>query len=154
MRKILIPAAVIAAAVAVPAQAKSPNPHPPQSHKCKPHSHAYVGSGALVSQSLTQTQGAATATKKDDRWSGDITVNVTRANHHAQKGEQTYTLTDARVRWYDANHDGTSDVPAAGDRVKLIGKITTLSKKCDQTGFTPTTTIKKAYFKKAKAPKS
>jgi hypothetical protein len=152
MRKFLLSAAVLAAVVAVPAQAKSPNPHPPQSNKCKPHKHAYIAYGTLVSQSLTQSKGADTPDKKsDDRWSGSITVNVTKVNHHAQKGEQTYTLTDARVRWYDADHNGQVDTPKAGDRTKLIGKITTLSKKCDQTGFTPEITIKQVKFNPAKA---
>jgi hypothetical protein len=33
--------------------------------------------------------------------------------------------------------------PVAGDRVQVMGKVTTLAKKCVQTGFTPTVTIKR-----------
>ena len=59
-----------------------------------------------MSQSLTQTAGAETAAKGDDRYTGDVVVNVTRANHKGLKGEQTLTLTNGRVKWYDANGDG------------------------------------------------
>ena len=44
----------------------------------------------------------------------------------------------------DTNSDGSVglDDLAKGDRVHLIGKITALAKKCSQTGFTATTTIR------------
>lgn len=154
MRKLMICAVALAAALAVPAQGKPTKPHPAKSHKCTPHKVAYKASGPLVGQSaLTQTAGADTPKRGDDRYSGTLTVNVTKANHHAAKGEQNYTLDNARVRFYDADHNGTPEQPKAGDRVKLIGKITRLSKKCDATGFTPTTTIRKVDFKPAKTAK-
>jgi hypothetical protein len=154
MRKLMICAIVaLAAALAVPAQGKPNKPHPAKSHKCTPHKVAYKASGPFVSESLTQTAGASTPKRGDDRYSGDLTVDVTKANHHAAKGEQTYTLDNARVRFYDADHNATPDQPKAGDRAKLIGKITRLAKKCDSTGFTPTITIRKVDFKPAKTPK-
>jgi hypothetical protein len=158
MRKLTICAVALAAMLAVPAQGKPTKPdpakpHPAKSHKCTPHKVAYKASGPLVSQTLTQTAGADTPKRGDDRYSGPLTVNVTKANHHAAKGEQTYTLDNARVRYYDADHNGTPEQPTTGDRVKLIGKITRLSKKCDTTGFTPTTTIRKVDFKPAKTAK-
>ena len=58
---------------------------------------------------------------------------------------------NARVKFYDANHDGTADTPKAGDRVKVKGRITRLAKKCDQTGFTPKITVRRVEFKPAKA---
>ena len=156
MRKIAIAATALAAAVAVPAQAHHANSdkpdkpdHTSKSHKCKPHSVAYRAKGTLESQSLTQTQGAGTTTRRDDRYSGDLTVNVKKASHHGATGSQTYTLDNAKVRFYDANHDGTADTPQAGDRVKVKGRITHLSKKCDQTGFTPTVTVRRVEFKPA-----
>jgi hypothetical protein len=155
MRKILITAAAGAALAVAPALAAKPAAkpaHPTTPAKCKTHSVGYNAKGTLVSQALSQSKGADTATKSDDRWSGDITVNVTKANHKGLKGEQTLTLTDAKVRWYDADHNGTADTPAAGDRVGLHGKVTKLGKKCDQTGFTPTVTVKKVDLKKAKTP--
>jgi hypothetical protein len=153
MRKLTICAVALAAVLAVPAHGKPTKPHPAKSHKCTPHKVAYKASGTLVSESLSQTAGADTPKRGDDRYSGTLTVGVTKANHHAAKGEQTYTLDNARVRFYDADHNGTPDQPKAGDRVKLIGKITRLSKKCDATGFTPTITIRKVHFKPAKTTK-
>ena len=150
MRKLLICTAAIAAVVAMPAQAKKPAKTKAPKASCEKKV-GYNAKGTLVSQSLTQTKGADTPTEKgDDRWSGDVTVNVTKANHKGLKGEQTLTLTDGRVNWYDAAGDGTDDVPAAGDRVGLHGKVTKLRKKCDSTGFSPTITLRKVDFKAAK----
>jgi hypothetical protein len=152
MRKFAIAVVGIAAAVAVPAQAKPAHPtHPSTSHKCTPHAVAYKASGTLASESLTQTQGASTPKRSDDRYSGTVTVDVKRANHHGATGSQTYTLDNDRVKFYDANHDGTADQPKAGDRVKVKGTITSLAKKCDQSGFTPTIDVRKVEFKPAKA---
>lgn len=163
MRKIMIIAAAGAALAVAPALAKPTHPPHPATpdhaakphgngniHQCKVHNVGYHAKGTLVSQTLTQTAGADTPTdKRDDRYSGDVVVNVTRANHKAATGEQTFTLTSARVHYYDANHDGTADTPAAGDTVRIHGKITKLNKKCDQTGFTPTVTVKRISFKQA-----
>ena len=129
----------------MPAQAK-----PGKSHKCTPHAVAYAAAGTLESQSLSQTKGADTTKRSDDRYSGSLTVDVKRANHHGATGSQTYTVDNARVRFYDANHDGTADAPKAGDRVKVKGRITRLGKKCDATGFTPTVTVRKVELKPAK----
>jgi hypothetical protein len=154
MRKILITAAAGAALAITPALAAKPASkpeHPPKPAKCKVHSVGYNAKGTLESQSLTQTAGVGTATKSDDRWSGTVTVNVTKANHKGLTGPgQAFTLDNAKVRWYDADHNGTADTPASGDRVGLHGKVTKLGKKCDQTGFTATVTVKKVDFKKAK----
>jgi hypothetical protein len=156
MRKVVLFLTLFAVMPALPAQAKSPKPHPTHpatSHKCTPHAVGYRASGLLVSESLTQTAGAATAERGDDRYSGSVTVNVTRANHRAPTGEQTYTLTNVRVKFYDRDRNHMPDDPQAGDRVKLKGKITKLSKKCDRSGFTATITIKKVGFKPPKTPK-
>lgn len=125
-----------------------------KSHKCKPHKVAYVAVGTLVSQTLAQDAGATT-------YSGDVVVNVTRTNHNgrADKGQQvTYTLTKARITFglADTNNDGSVglDDLAAGDRIRLIGKITTLAKKCDKSTFTATTTIRKLVVHGPAAPKS
>jgi hypothetical protein len=146
MRRIAIAALAVAAVVAVPAQAK-----PDKSHKCTPQTVGYNASGILVSQALTQTRGAGTPQRSDDRYSGTLTVTVKKANHHSATGDQTYTLDNARVKFYDANGDGTADQPKAGDRVKVQGTTTKLAKKCDQTGFTPTITVRRVAFKPAKA---
>lgn len=150
MRRIAICSVALAAVLVVPAQAKSPKPHPPKSHKCTPHSVGYRASGALVEQALTQTAGAATPRRGDDRYSGTLKVNVRRANHRAATGEQTYTLDNARVRFYDADHNGTADELKAGDRVKVRGKMTRLARKCDSSGFEPTVTVRGVHFKPAK----
>jgi hypothetical protein len=161
MRKILISLVAGAALTAAPALATKPQhpdhpakpAKPAKPSKCKTHNVGYNAKGTLVSQALTQTQGTATpADKSDDRYSGDVVVNVTKANHKAPKGEQTFTLTDAKVSYDDANGDGTADTPAAGDRVSIHGKITKSQKKCTQD--TPTITVKSASFKAPKAPET
>jgi hypothetical protein len=152
MRK--LPMAILAAAAltAAPAQAHSPKPKPQaKSHQCEPKSIGFNASGKLVSQALTQTAGADTATRKDDRYSGTVTVDVKRANHRSPTGTQTYTLVNDRVHYYDANHDGTADAPKAGDRVKVKGKLTRLGKRCDASAFTPTIDVRRVSFKAAKA---
>jgi hypothetical protein len=155
MRKTIMIAIAGAALAVAPALAKpthSPHPvkpdHPAKSHKCKTHNVGYNAKGLLVSHTLTQTQGTATPTDtSDDRYSGDITVNVTKANHKAPKGEQTFTVTDAKVRFYDAAGDGTNDPPVAGDKVSLHGKVSKTQKKC--TPAATTFTVKSISFKQA-----
>jgi hypothetical protein len=157
MRKIPIYAGLAALALAVPAQAHE---HPGKTHRqhraakqqtCSPHAVGYHARGTLVSSSLTQSAGAATPERRDDRYSGSVTVNVTKANHKASNGEQTFTLDNAKVKFADADHNRVADEPKAGDRVRLHGKVTKLRRKCDQTGFTPEVTLRKVQFKAPKA---
>jgi hypothetical protein len=114
------------------------------SHKCKPHRVGYVASGTLVSQTLTKNA--------DGTYSGEVTVEVKRTNHHAagDKGTKPYKVEHVHVTFglTDTNTDGSVglDDLKAGDRVKLIGKITALAKKCDQSKFTATRTIRKLVF--------
>jgi hypothetical protein len=149
-RRFALVVAAGALSVAVPAAAKPSHPahpsHPAKptspstSHKCTPHNQAYTASGTLVSWAATQTANG--------RFSGTITVHVTRANHHATgaKGtDVTYTLTNAKVTFGKG-----ANPPTAGDRTKVIGKTTALAKKCDQSGFTPTITVRKVDVKSAK----
>ena len=84
---------------------------------------------------------------EDGRYSGTIAVTVTRANHGAPKGEQTYTLTNARVK-FRAGVDAAA--PAAGSRVKIAGKITKITRKCRTEGFEPAVTVKRVDVKAAK----
>jgi hypothetical protein len=146
MRKILITAVAGAALAVAPALAAKPASkpeHPPHPAKCKINSVGYNAKGTLVSHTLTQTKGADTATDpSDDRWSGDIVVNVTRANHKAPTGQQTFTVTDIRVNWGD-----TAGAPAAGDTVRLHGKLTKIKKKCE--GPSTVITVKHVGFEKA-----
>ena len=106
-------------------------------HHCKVHSEGYVAGGVVDASSpttpLTQTG--------HHKYSGTLVVDVKKTNHHgaADKGKTVpYTLTDARVVF---SH-GTSNPPMAGDRVQVIGRITTLNSRCDQTGFTPKVTVR------------
>ena len=119
--------------------------HPGNSHKCKPHNVAYVASGTLVSQTLVKNA--------DGTYSGVVTVVVNRTNDHAaadQGKTKGYKVENVHVTFglADTNSDGSVglDDLKAGDKVKLIGKITALAKKCGQSGFTPTTTIRKIVF--------
>jgi hypothetical protein len=156
MRKILITAVAGAALSVAPALAVKPASkpdHPPHPAKCKINSVGYNAKGTLdVVPTLTQTKGADTPTdKSDDRYSGDVQVTITRANHKAPKGSQTFTLTDARVSFYDAANDGTDDAPAVGDTVRLHGKLTKIKKKC--AGPSTVITVKRVSFQQA-APTS
>jgi hypothetical protein len=119
--------------------------HPGNSHKCKPHSVGYVASGTLVSQTLTKNA--------DGTYSGEVTVKVTHTNHHATGdlgATKAYKVERVHVTFglADTNKDGGVglDDLKEGDRAKLIGKITTLAKKCDKSQFTATTTIRKLVF--------
>jgi hypothetical protein len=119
--------------------------HPGKSHKCMPHKVGYVASGTFVSQTLTKNA--------DGTYSGEVTVKVTHTNRHAMGdlgATKTYTLEKVHVTFglADTNKDGSVglDDLKEGDRVKLIGKITALAKRCDQSGFTATTTIRKVVF--------
>lgn len=111
------------------------SPAPTKSHKCRPHKVAYVATGTVVSWAATQNSNGT--------WTGTITVQVKHANHHAASTKRTATtetLTNAKVR---LGH-GVANPPAAGSRVQVKGSITVLAKKCSQTGFAPTITIKRA----------
>ena len=118
------------------------------SHKCKAHKVGYVASGVLVSWKLEKNA--------DGTYSGEVTVEVKRTNHHgrADKGTtRTYKeieLEKVHVTFglADTNNDGSVglDDLKAGDRVHVIGKITRLRKKCDQKEFKATATIRHLVF--------
>jgi hypothetical protein len=143
MKKVSLLALAILAAfavVVVPAQAKKQ--HPAQSHKCTPHNEAYTVRGTLVSGSLTKNANGT--------YSGTLVVHVNKANSHAKSDKgttKTYALSDAKAKLH--GEDGAA--LTANSRVTLEGKVTTLAKKCDQTGFTPTVTIAKADIRPPKA---
>jgi hypothetical protein len=145
--------------------------HPPQSHKCKPHRVAYVASGLIADQSLVldgsePTPTIATASAAGDHnprptYSGDVTIDVKRTNRHARddKGTtKTYTLDHARVLFglSDQNGDGSVDLldVVPGSRAKVIGKVTKLARRCDQTDFTPELTIRKLIVHAPRTPQS
>jgi hypothetical protein len=119
-------AAVGALVAAVPATAHPGNGNGGgQSHKCQSHNRAYVESGTVDS-----TTAATMVQNSDGTWTGTLTVDVTRANHAAKadKGQTvTYTFTSAQL---NVRFDGGETAFAAGDRVKLIGKIAAAGKHC------------------------
>lgn len=119
-------------------------------HRCVAHRVAYVAAGTLVSQTLVLDTPAPSDRSSRPTYSGDVTISVTRTNHWARGDtgtSKTYTLVHARVALglADQNNDGSVglDDLAAGDRVKVIGKVTVLRRGCDQTGFAPTITIQR-----------
>jgi hypothetical protein len=155
IRQIAPAALLAAAAIVVPAQAARPagqhgqSPqHGGKSHKCRSHAVAWIVRGTVVSQTL--------APNGDGTYSGDVTVQVSGTNHNAraEKGQpqpKTYTLTGVKVTFGvtdQAPADGTVDQTdvVAGDQVKLVGKITTLAKKCDRSGFTARTSVRRVIF--------
>jgi hypothetical protein len=149
MKKVLVLASVAVIALVGPVQAKKPNSHgksnaaPGHTKACTPKAKNYDAQGTLVSGSLTKNS--------DGTYSGTLTVHVAHVNAPSKSDkntDQTYTLTNAKVH-LAKGVDPTALV--AGDRVKVHGKRTHLKKKCDSSGFTPTTTIKSANIR---APKS
>jgi hypothetical protein len=141
MRKVAVFAVVGVVALVAPAAGKQPKPpKPSKPHPCVVHKVGYNASGTLVSAALTAAGNG--------RYNGTLEVNVTKANHRAPTGNQTFTLAAARVKFH---HGVNAAAPAAGSRVKLHGKITHLPKRCPTTGFTPTITIKKVDLKRAKS---
>lgn len=138
-----------------------------RSHRCVAHRVAYVAAGTLVGHTLvldsaapTPTVSAADADAADKpTYSGDVTIDVKRTNRHARadKGTtKTYALDHAHVvlGLDDQNGDGRVDLADVlpGSRAKVIGSVTKLSRRCDQTGFTPVLTIRKLIVHEAQAP--
>ena len=150
MKRFALLSAVMTFAIVGAAQADKPvhpthpahptKPPAGKGHSCTPRNEGYNASGTLVSAALTP------GTKKG-HYDGTITVDVTRANHRASTGSQTYTLTDARVH-FGKGVDSTA--PAAGSRVRLHGRTTVLPHGCPSTGYTPTTTVRHVEIKQAK----
>ena len=156
MKKLFPVALIAAAAIVVPAQASKPagpKPHTPtthtpstNSHKCKEHKVGWIVKGTLVSQSLTKNS--------DGTYSGTVNIDVTHTNKHAkaEKGltNTPYTLDHVKAKFIVTDQPPTGTVDETdlrpGDRVKLIGKITVLPKKCDQTGFTAVVKIRQVVF--------
>jgi hypothetical protein len=116
-----------------------------KSHRCLPHAVAYVASGTLVSETITE--GA------NHTFSGEVTIEVTHGNRHATSDKGTkkvYKLEGARLTLAvpDLDKDnvvGIDDL-APGDHAQVIGRITTLAKKCTVSGFTPQLTVEKIVF--------
>ncbi len=152
MKKFAALAALLAVGVVAPAQADKPDragradeaQKPSNANKgkakgrCVARSVGFNASGTLLEATLTA--GAP------GRYDGTISVKVTRANHGAPKGDQTYTLTGVRVRFGEGVD---AAAPAVGSRVKISGKITKLAKKCPTEGFEPTVTVTRVHVKAA-----
>jgi hypothetical protein len=155
MKKLAAIAALVAVGLVAPAQAhrpdtagkpaeaakadKSAKAGEANARRCAARSVGFNASGTLLTSALTA--GAP------GRFDGELTVTVTRSNHGAPKGDQTYTLANARVN-FRTGVDAAA--PAAGSRVKISGKITKLTRRCVAAGFTPTVTVKKVDIKTAK----
>ncbi len=144
MIRMLTIAVLALAATAGGAQAHPPKPHHDAAQHCKPNAIGFHATGTLVSQALTQTAGAGTSTKRDDRYSGTVTVEVKRANHRTPKGVQAFTLDNDRV------HFSRGAAPKAGDRVKLYGKLTRARKGCAEPAA-PSVDLRRVRFKAVSA---
>ena len=139
MNTSLIPTLLAAGALVVPAaaitkgkpdDAGKSGSHPAVSHKCKLQRVGYVASGTLAAApTLTQTAGADTPTDaSDDRYSGTLSVTVLKANKHARGATDPVSVTVSDIRL----GQGVLSAPPVGTAVRLIGKITKATKKCDQ----------------------
>jgi hypothetical protein len=142
MRKILISAVAGAALAVVPAMAAKPATAPTHPNKPNHPAHAkgmckvkhvvgFNAKGTLIASNLTQTAGAdTTSDTSDDRYSGTVEVNVTKANHKAPTGDQTYTLDNSKVSFYNDANGQPVTTPVLGDIVHVHGKIGHAPKKC------------------------
>jgi hypothetical protein len=96
-----------------------------KSKKCATHKVAYVASGTLVSW------GATAGT--DGTFSGPVSFTLSHANHHVAGTKGTTVMLTLGASKLTLGVGVTS--PMAGDKVKVIGKITQIAKKCtNQTG--------------------
>jgi hypothetical protein len=145
MKRIITVVSALALAAAVPAWAAKP-PHPTHpTHPTHPNHPTARGKAGCRARSEgyraygTLTAAALTTGTRPGYFNGTLTVTVAKANHRAPTGSQTFTLTNARVR-FGKGVDPTA--PASGDRVILHGKITVLPHGCPTTGFTPTITVR------------
>jgi hypothetical protein len=116
-----------------------------KSHRCAPHAVAYVASGAFVSDTLVENA--------DHTFSGEVTVEVKHGNRHARGDKGTtkvYKLEGAHLTLAVPDRDNDNVVGVddlmAGDHAQVIGRITTLTKKCPVGEFTPKLTIRKVVF--------
>jgi hypothetical protein len=121
-----------------------PDKASPTAPTCVARSEGYNARGTLIAAGTSLTE------KEHGRYSGTIEVTLTRVNHHGATGVQTFTLTEARVKFH---HGLTATTLVNGDRVGLHGKITELPKHCSTVGFTPTITIKKVDLNQPKPAK-
>ena len=97
----------------------------------KAHSRGFQVRGTLVS--ITADDAATT-----DASEATVTLTVTSANRHARNsGElsETYTVPAGDAFELKLGDDGTA-VPAAGDRVKVKGRIAVTKKRCAAEGAT------------------
>jgi hypothetical protein len=102
---------------------------------------AYIASGQFVSWAATQSGNGT--------WTGTITVHVARSNHHAVNAngdDVTYTLSNTTVRFGEGGSP-----PAAGDPVKVIGKVSEVAKRCTQPGSALPVTVRKVDIRAAKS---
>ncbi len=116
-----------------------------KSHKCVAHKVGYVASGTLLSETLTKNE--------DGTYSGELEVEVKHTNHHASADKgQTVKYPVVKIRLVlgveDVNKDGKIDLEdvAKGDQAHVIGKITFLPKKCNQTEFKAEKTIRQVVI--------
>jgi hypothetical protein len=156
MKRFALLVSLVALVAVVPATAAKP-PHPSHpghpahpvggqgggTRSCTARHEGYNATGSLVTAALTP------GTKKD-RYDGTLTVDVTRANHKAPTGSQTFTLMNARVRF---GKGVSNTAPAAGDQVRLHGTITVLPHGCATSGFVPVITVRNVTIKTAKVAK-
>ncbi|MGB9185472.1 MAG: hypothetical protein WCB67_15545 [Solirubrobacteraceae bacterium] len=153
MKRVALFVSLFALVAVVPATAAKP-PHPPHpahpahpgsaGRPCTARAEGYNATGSLVMAALTP------ATNKD-HYDGTLTVDVKRANHKAPTGSQTFTLTNARVRF---GKGVSNTAPAPGDQVRLHGTITVLPRGCATGGFVPVITVRNVTIKMAKVAKS
>jgi hypothetical protein len=130
---VLVP--TVAAKPSKPDRPDKPN-KPPKA--CTAHRAGYDARGSLIASALMPAGKG--------RYNGTIEVDVKKANHGAPTGDQTFTLTGAKVKFH---HGVDRTSPAPGSEVGLHGTITKLPKGCSTSGFTPMITVKKVDIREA-----
>jgi hypothetical protein len=154
MKKLAALCALVAVALVAPAQAAKPEKAERSGKATSAKTNKGKAKGRCVARAVgfnasgTLLESALTA-GAPGRYGGTIKVDVKRANHGAPKGEQTYTLTDVKVRFGEGIDPAA---PAVGSRVKISGKITKIAKKCSTDGFEPAITVKRVDVRAAAQP--
>ncbi len=119
-KKLVVLAALAAVGIVVPAEAKKPPP--PKPPNCTTARHE----GFRATGTLENATPPLFQTSKGSLYSGSITVNVRKANHHQPTGPgQHYTATNARVKFH-----GVKPADQMGSRIDVSGKMDVAPKGC------------------------
>jgi hypothetical protein len=86
--------------------------------------------GYIESGTVDMATPSTLAMNTDGTWSGTLVVDVTRTNHWAKSTKGTTVTTTISSAQLTVRFDGGTSGFTGGERVKLIGKLAVVGKKC------------------------